>query len=223
MKNGRIFFITIEFIAIALLAFCAAVSLSDSGLYSGLSGWIAKPWITNYLTWVIGLVLLAFGIFWISVRNHGAGVLTVIVIVLASPSLLSFNNIDLLKIFGGVSHITTQVTFIQMISIGSLIITLYLLLDLTHQIKLGFNLLESRQAGIVDLQNLVRYQGLICIILAGSALLISILVTLVARGVEFLVYRHVFVLAWWIVPVSLACISGLSAYLYWITTHKTSD
>jgi hypothetical protein len=221
MNYSRIFIIIVEFLCVAILSLSGVVSFSNSGIYGGFENALARFIPSTYLSLLILLVLFALGVFFIIVKNKGGGGLAVAVIILCLPSIVSFNNIDLLKIFGGSAQFTTKMTFLQTISIGSLIITAYFLLDLINQLKLNLARLSEQQAPPSDLRQVIQHQHLVSIILAGAALLISLLVTAVARGFEYFISRNAFILSWWIVPVALFCIFVLGIYLYWVTTRKS--
>jgi len=220
MSYSRVFIIIVEFFCVAILSLCGIVSFSNSGIYAGFEKAVAGIMPSAYLSLVIFLVVFALGIFFIIVRNKGGGALTIAVVILSLPSIFSYNNIDLLKIFGASAHITTTITFFQILSIGSLIITAYFLLDLINHLKLNILQLEAQQASASDLKSVLLHQHLTAIILTGGALLVSLIITAVARGFEYFISKNSFILAWWIVPVTLVCILALGIYLYWVTTRK---
>ena len=221
MKYNWVFIIAVQFLCVVILSMCGIVAFSNSGMYAGFEETISKILPSAYLSLLVFLVLLVPGVFFIIVRNKGGGILTVVVMLLSLPSILAYDNIDLLKIFGGASHVTTRMTLFQMLSIGSLIITAYFLLDLINQLKLNYFRLKTQGAPPSDIKIVLQNQHLISIILAGAALLVSLVITAVARGFEYFISKQVFSLSWWIVPVALFFILILGIYLYWATTRKS--
>jgi hypothetical protein len=222
MRYSRVFIIIVEFFCVAIMSLCGIVSFSNSGIYAGFEKGVAGIMPSHYLSLVIFVVVFALGIFFILVRNKGAGILTIAVVILSLPSIFSYNNIDLLKIFGASAHFTTTTTYLQTLSIGSLIITSYFLLDLINHLKLHNVQLEARQASASDLKSVLLHQHLAAIILTGGALLVSLVITAVARGFQYLISKNSFTLSWWIVPVTLVCILVLGVYLHWVTTRKNN-
>jgi hypothetical protein len=224
MIYRKIFIFLVELFCVAILSLCGVVAFSNAGLYTEFELLVSRllPSVSSYLLLLLFLLLFAPGFFFIAIRNKGGGILTIAVMLLCLPSFLSFNTVDLLKIFGGSTHIATRITLIQMLSIGSLVITIYFLLDLINQLKYNIRHLETLQAPDSDLKVVLQPQIIMSIILAGGALLISLIITALARGFEYLFSRNTFILSWWIVPVALFCIMILGIYLYWITTRKNS-
>jgi len=98
---------------------------------------------------------LSLGSVFIILRRDSAGWFVTIITILCLPSIFSFNNIDLLHIFGGQSHVTTQLSLTQMISIGLLIMAAYFILDLINQLKINWLKLQTRQATETDLRSVV--------------------------------------------------------------------
>jgi hypothetical protein len=225
MRYIRTVIIAIEILALALLSLCGVVAFSNSGIYSGVIslGNRYLPAITTYHSLIIFLLLFCPGLFFVVLKNKEAGVLASVVFVINLPVFFSFNNIDLLKIFGSTTQITTQIPFFQMLSIGALIISLYLLLNLINEMKLVIQKIKFQQTTLSDINIVFQHQLLLAIILTGGALLISLIITGVARGFEYLFSKYSWVLSWWIVPVTILFVLVLGIYLYWITTRKNAQ
>jgi hypothetical protein len=223
MKYHRIFIYATEVVCVVILALCAVTAFSNSALYAGFVKLFSKSVPAVYLSLLIFLVIMACGVFFIVLRSKGSGILTTIVTILCLPSIFSFNNIDLFKIFGSAASVTTKLTLVQMISIGSLIISVYFLLDLMHQLKLNTQRFKESEAQASDIQDVLKHQHLLAIILVGAALLFSLIITLAARGFEYLLTRNAWSWSWWIIPMALFCIAVLAVYLYWITTRKNTE
>jgi hypothetical protein len=222
MNYSRILIAVVEFFCVAILSLCGIVAFSNSGLYTGFAKSMARFVPSAYLSFVLFLILLAFGLFYILIRNRGAGILTVAVIILSLPSIFSYNNIDLLRIFGGSGHITTRISLFQMMSIGFLIIAIYFLLDLINKLKTNSRRSRAQQTPSADFQSVSQHQFLISAIFTGGALLFCLVITAAARGFEYFISKNTLALSWWIVPVALFCILVLGIYLRWVTTRKNS-
>jgi hypothetical protein len=222
MKYNRFFILLTELFCLVILDLCGVVAFSNSGIYGSLAKELSKIIPSIYLSSFIFLVLLALGVFFVIFRNKGSAGLVVIVGLLCLPSIFSYNNLDLFKIFGASTHITTRLTLLQMISIGSLVVCAYFLLDLLQQLKLTVLRFKDNQAPPADIQDVLSHQHLLAIILTGAALLFSLIITAVARGFEYLLSLTTWPLSWWIVPVALFCITVLGIYLYWVTTRQNS-
>jgi hypothetical protein len=221
MKYPRTLITVTQFCAVMVLSLCGTLSLLNSGLYASLEKGLHN-WLGSYLAWLILGLMLALGGFLVLFKNKGGGILAVIAAVLSLPSILSFNSLDLLKIVNGTSHITTHLTFTQVMATGCLIISSYFLLDLTRQVKANESRFKARGASAPDLAAVSLHQLLISIILAGSALLASLIMLAISRGFEALFSKTVLPVSWWIVPAALFCIFVLGIYLFWIATRKNA-
>jgi hypothetical protein len=222
MNTSRLIIAIMEFFCILIITLCGIVAFSNSSVYSSITNITAKVVPSALLPAILFVILMVFGILFVMLKNKGVGILAIAALVLALPSILSYNNIDLLKLFNSSARITTQISFFQMLSIGSLVITVYFLLDLIVQLKINLSRFMTREASPADVQNILHYQYLVLLIFTAGALLISLLITAVARGFEALISKEPFILSWWIIPVALFCIFVLAIYLYWITTRKNT-
>ncbi len=222
MNYSRIFIAITELVCLTITSLCGMAAFTNSNLYSGINNYLIRmiPSICDHFHLIIFLSLLLPGIVLIIWKNKSPGPLTIAALVLSLPSLLSFNQIDLFKIFRSGALIASEFSLFQMLSSGLLIITAYFLLDLLNQLKLGKLQNKIHQPPSSDIQFVLNHQHIMIIIFTGSALLIGLIISGVARSLEYLISKGTPVFEWWIMPAVLAVIFLLGIYLYWITTRK---
>jgi len=153
MKIEGLVITAAEIAVIAVMGLCGWLALSQSGAY----GWI-KEWISSrstaaehFLPVIIWGAIFVFGLVTVTLGKKGCGALTWVVVVISLPSFLAFNSLDLLKIFDTRLTITTELSFLQAMSLGTVIMTCYCLMSSMNVLKQSRSGLLRRQASIGEI------------------------------------------------------------------------
>ena len=211
-----------EWVLIAVMAFCGTFALTKAGAYVWLEKEILAhiPAIGYFLPVVIWALVFTFGVQSVILRKKGGETLTELVVIISLPSLLSFNAIDLLKIFGTEMKISTGLSFSNALCLGLVIMICYVLLSSVGILKRSRAGFIQRKVIAEDIETVDAKSHIFLLAAAGAALLATIIIALFSRGVEVLFSDKISQVPWYAVFVGLGCILILAVYLYWLGTKK---
>jgi hypothetical protein len=207
-----------------MMGLCGMLAFTHAGAYSWLHEQIGKhyPAIVSCLPGLIWGILFAFGFVTVILVRRGGGALTWLVVICSLPSILSFNSLDLLKIFSAESRITSDLTFWQAMSLGIAIITCYVLLSSMSVLKQSRLGLLRRQAPDDDIERINTRSHLFMLLICGISLTAALIIYFLADGIERLISGYLPHVPWYIVLISLSGILFLAVYLYWVGAHRRS-
>jgi hypothetical protein len=202
---------------------CGLLALTQSSLYVWLQNHLItlNPFIGNNIVWIFAFLLLSFGIIQVGLRRKGAGALFVVSLVISLPSLLAFDSIDLLKLFGGKLTITTHLSFTVIVILELILFLGYLLLDALTTIKESKHNLEKRGALKEELIQVHKLSHNYLFLIAGITLSLAVILVAISAAIEDVIAANVFSFNWYLVIIGMICILALSAYLYWLGTGKS--
>jgi len=221
----------ITMISIAELVLIAA--LSGSGTYAFINSSI-YVWVKEFgeainlpvssipvLLW--GLLSL-YGVFKITIRGQGSGSFVFFVFLLSLPSILSHNILNWLGISGLEFTLSTSLGFYEMLALGVLIITGYVVLNRMHLFRQARRNLAERGANPVDIESVTFNSYLMLILATAAALVATIAIAFLSRNLELLVLDHIRAMPWNVVFIGIGCILLLAVYLYWLgARRRTKD
>jgi hypothetical protein len=211
-----------ELVLITALGGIGAYTFLASSIYESLRNYGEAHTIgfMPYLPAIIWGVLTAVGIIRIILANQGSGFFIWLVMICALPSLLAHNTVDWPGIFGSDIKLTTTLGFNSMLTLGVLSITGYMILDYLRLFKKAEQSMVARQANPADIANISAFSSLSLIIAMLGALLATIAVASLARGLETLTLDIIRNVPWNAVFIGFFCFLLLAFYLYWLSARR---
>jgi len=214
----------IEWILISLLSLCGSFSFTNSNLYVWIQSSISShiPEIIPYLPEIIWGILFLFGLQSIILRNKGGGSFTWLVIVVSLPSILSFDTINIFKVFGLDLKAMSKINFYGLLGIGVSIVIGYVLLNHLCLFKQNRLSLIKRRADPGDIDKVNTHSYLLLLISIAVTLFLGILVALVSHSLELLILPLLNRLSWNAALIGLGCILILAVFIYWLGSQRQS-
>jgi hypothetical protein len=220
--------VVISILGVALIAAMSAAgtySFVSSGVYLQIERVIGSsyPPLTNYVPAVIWGLLSVLGVFRIIFKGSSGGGFAWLVTLLSLPSLLSFNSVNPLGIFGLEFTFQTQLSFYEALGIGILIMVGYIVLNcmsIFQQVRRNFTRrgVVSKDIEASDHQS----HNLLLLVIVGVMLAVAV-VALFSSGGKMVIFSYVAGLPWNIILVGLSCTLILAAYLYWLGSRRHQD
>ncbi len=235
---------TAELALIAALSGIGTYAFVNSDTYSVVRefGAVHNYAVIYYVPAILWGLLFTFGVFNISFRGKGNGFFAWVVTLLSLPSLLSYDTINLLGIFGSEFQLSTDIIvnslgillgifgsafqfstnigFSGMLALGVLIITGYVVLNYLHLFKQARHNLTVRGASSTDIKSVVVNSHLMLLLSIVAALAATIFVAFLSRNLELLVLNYIRKMPWNVVCIGLFCIMLLAFYLYWLGARR---
>jgi hypothetical protein len=219
----------ITIVSIAELTLIAA--LSGSGTYAFINSSIYS-WVKNfgeainlplsYIPIVLWGLLSLYGVFNITLRGQGSGGFVFLVTLLSLPSILSHNILNWLGISGLEFTLSTSLGFYEVLVLGVLIITGYVVLNRMHLFKQARRNLTARGANPVDIESVTFNSYLVLILAIVAALVATIAIAFLSRNLELLVLDYIRDMPWNVVFIGIGCVLLLAVYLYWLGARRRS-
>ncbi|MFC1942228.1 hypothetical protein ACFLWU_03310 [Chloroflexota bacterium] len=224
--RSRITMISIaELVLITSLSGIGIYAFINSGIYSRVNEFgevINLP--PSSIPIVLWGLLFLFGIFSITIRGQGSGGLVFFVILLALPSILSHNTLNWPGIFGSEFSLDTRLGFYEMLVLGILIITGYVILNRLHLFKRVRHNLTQRGASNVDIEIVALNSYLVLTLAIAVALVTTTAIVFLSRSLELLVLDYIRGMPWNVVFIGIGCVLLLAVYLYWMgARRRTKD
>ncbi|MCL0060548.1 hypothetical protein M1O18_05120 [Dehalococcoidia bacterium] len=233
----------VELMLIAALSGSGTYAFINSGIYSWVKEFgeaVNLP--IYYIPIILWGLLSVVGVFNITFRGGPSDEFVQWVALLSLPSLLSYNTVDWLGIFAWVvtslplpptlsynivnwlgilgSGFNTGPGFYEMLGLGVLIITGYVVLNHLHIIKQARHNLANRGANPVDMESVTFYSYLVLILAIVGALVTAAAIAFLSRNLELLMLDHIRDMPWNVVFIGLSCILLLAGYLYWLGAQR---
>jgi hypothetical protein len=223
MINKSLIITLAEWILIGVMSLCGTQSFIHSNTYT----WIQDRLIAHFPAMSFWLPAVIWGLIFLSgiciaILANGSGKYTWVVVLFALPSLLSFNSIDILKIFYLNLAVTTTLTFIQTLVLSLIIIACYILLNCMCIFKKERNNLKKRGAESVDIENIQSGSYIWLLALVGSTIVIVTGIALLAGGFSSILSPRLAEMSWSIILTGFFCIIILAVYLYWLGLRRNS-
>ena len=212
-----------EWLLIAIIGLCGTVAFASSGAYTLLHNALIAhyPQIGRYLIAIIWGFLALIGVFSVSFRRMGGGRLTWLAVIFALPSILAFNKLNVPGLLGLDLHITTNLTFQQVMALTLGILTAYLLLNFMRELKLIRLNLGKKKADQTDIENVSVRSHQVLLITLICALVLTAIVSLIGVSVEHWLLPYFKNLAEKVVLVGAGGLLILAIFIYWLGTHHS--
>jgi Flp pilus assembly pilin Flp len=223
MKTRWLLYSLLEYTCLAVMVACGMIALMQSSFYSWVQVHLTtiNPFMGSYLSSILAVLFLAFGMVQIGLRRKGSGALFIMLLIISLPSLLAFDSIDLFKIFGGSLKITTHLSFAAVVVLELLLFLGYLLLSSLTVFRSSRLNMEKRQVLPEEVQDIQKTSYNYLFLITGLALSMAIILVGISAAVEDLIAANVLSFNWYLVIIGMICILVLSAYLYWLGTGKS--
>jgi divalent metal cation (Fe/Co/Zn/Cd) transporter len=144
-------------------------------------------------------------------------------VLAALPSIAAFNSLDLLKIFGVESTITTKLSFWETLLLVAVIIICYILINSMNVFKLARIGLISRKASPDDIEQINEFSHWFTLLATIVSMVAVVIICGIAWGLESFISARLPQVPWYIAPVGLVCVIVLGVYIYWVGTGKQSE
>jgi hypothetical protein len=223
MRAGTLLITLSEWGLIGVMGLCGSTALTHSNTFGWLQGRIFAhyPIIIPYLPVIIWGLIFVLGVCLVILAGS-SGKFTWIVVLLALPSLFSFNSINVLEIVGADIAAATSLTFAQVLALSIAIVVCYVLLNSIGIFKQTRQRLKKRGAGAEDITNEAKNSHLwLCLLTAGAVLVVAVMAGL-AAGLNLLIMPHLADMPWSYILAGLICIIILAVYLYWLGLRRHS-
>jgi uncharacterized membrane protein YiaA len=225
MRISNWVFQTAEAMLIGIMSLCGTITLASSKLFTSFQQSIKLhvPGVVSHITLIVGVVLFIIGVFLIMVKNRGRGFFAVLVMLLSFPSILSFDSLDLLKLFKLDSigaKFTTSLNSVEMTVLAVIIITCYLLINFTSLLRKSRNDLSKQGADIARTGEVYLKSHLVLLQMTAIALTIAAFIMVFALGIESISHVAVARLQWGLFFVGLGCVLLIIGSIYWITSRR---
>ena len=211
-----------ELTLIAALSGSGVYALINSEIYSGVRdfGETNNLLIIYYMPIILWGLLAVFGAFNITFRGKSSGSFVWLVALLSLPSLLSYNTVNWLGMLGLDFNKSPGLSFYEMLALGGLTITGYVVLSHMRIFKqLRYNLI-SREANPADIESVTVYSYLTLLLAIIAALAATMVVAFLSRNLELLVLDYIRDMPWNVVFIGLLCTLLLAVYLYWLGARR---
>ncbi len=224
MKSSVIIITVAEWILITVISVCAILCLTPSNFYIGLHDILAKNHATlaEYLPLIIWFVIFEIGIMTVFVWKKGGGLVFLLAVLAALPSIAAFNSLDLLKIFGVESTIATKLSFWETLLLGAVLIICYILINSMNVLKLARIGLINRKASPDDIEQVNEFSHLFTLLATVVSMVVVVIICGIAWSLESLISSSL-PQVWYIVPVGLGCVIVLGVYIYWVGTGRQGE
>ena len=225
MRISNWVFQTAEGAFIAIMSLCGTATLASSKLFTSFQGFIRVrvPGIVPYTALIIGVVLFLIGMFLIMAKNRGRGFFAALVVLVALPSILSFDSLDLfrlLKLDSVRAQFTTKLNSAEMTALGAGIITCYLLINFMSLLRKSRNDIAAQGADLSGTDSVYFKSHLGLLAITAIALTIAVLIMGLAWGIELVSHTA---MAHWsgsLFVVGLGCVLLLITYVYWVVSRR---
>jgi hypothetical protein len=216
----RTFYLFAEISLIGIMSLCGTFALTSSKIYQSLHELFYLYPVAPYVSLIIWVLLLILGILIIILRGKSSGVFTGLVIFISLPSMLSFNSIDLARLFHLESigaAFSTTLNFFETLIIGLVIIICYLSLNFMNILKKSRSSLIKQGATPSDIDSIYSKSHLVLLEVMGIVLIITVIIAAFAQGIELLLSS---VIQWNLVLLGLGCTLLIVVYIYWIVSRR---
>jgi len=208
-------------------------ALSGIGTYAFMNSSVYS-WVRNfgevlnlplsYVPIVIWGLLSLYGVFNITLRRQGSGGFVFFVTLLSLPSILSHNTLNWLGMSGSEFTLSTSLSFYEMLALGVLIITGYVVLNCMHLFRQARRNLTGRGANPADIESVTLSSYLVLFLAIAAALVVTIAIAFLSRNLELLVLDRIRAMPWNVVFIGIGCVLLLAVYLYWLgARRRTKD
>jgi hypothetical protein len=224
MKITKFIINIIEWILISLMAFCGSLAFSNSNLYVLLQSPLTShlPGINPYLPEIIWGILFLFGVQSVILRNKGGGSFTWLVVLVSLPSILSYDTVNILNIFGLNPKALSKINFYGLLGLGVSIMLGYILLNNMCILKRTRLDWIKRRAGSKDIDEVSAHVYVILFMGIGATIALVTVLVLISRGLEALFLSFFNSTAWNLALLGLGCIMMLGVFVYWVGSQKPS-
>jgi hypothetical protein len=223
MKNNFLTLNLVELALIGIASLCGGLAFVSSSTYAGFHGLINShfPSVSSYLPLFFWVFLFIIGFLFILVGNKGSGGFTWLVVVFSLPTLLSFNSLDLLKIIGSETKLTSTLPFYGSLCLGVMIAICYILLNYMTLMKRSRRSLAKRGANEEDVENINTrtHQWLFYITLATVAAIAIIVLS--GNVIEQAILPSFENSGGIVILIGLGCTLILAVYVYWMGSRRT--
>jgi uncharacterized membrane protein YiaA len=181
------------------------------------------PGIAPYTALIIGAVLFTTGVFLIMVKNRGRGFFAALVVLVALPSIISFDSLDLfrlLKLDSVRAQFTTKFNSAEMTALGAVIITCYLLINFMSLLRKSRNDLVVQGADLTGTDGVYFKSHLGLLAITSIALTIAVLIGGLAWGIELVAHPTLTHLHWGLFVVGLVCVLLIATCIYWLVSRR---
>jgi hypothetical protein len=225
MRISNWVFQTAEAILIGIMSLCGTFAFTSSKLFASFQEFI-KSYVAEivlYTPLIIGGLLFASGVLLIMVKNKGRGFFALLIVFFSLPSILNLDSVDLfrfLKLDMVRAQFTTTLNSTELMVIGVVIITCYLLINFMSLLRKSRNNLsaqgvdKSGTAGVYFRSHIVLLQ------IIAFAFIVAVLIMVSALGIESVTHSTVTRLPWNLFFVGLGCVMLIAAYIYWIVSRR---
>jgi hypothetical protein len=218
-------FQTAEAVLIGIMSLCGTIAFTSSQIFVSFQDFamLRFPVIVRFTPIIIGTVLFTIGVLLIMIKNKGGSFFAGLVVVFSLPSILSFDSLDLLRFFK-LDLIRTQFTSNlnsnEIMAIGMVIITCYILIDFMSLLRKSRNNLSGQGADKSGTDVVYSRSHLVLLQIVVIAVIIAMLIMVFARGIELLALSSMTRLPWNLFFVGLGCITLIAVYIYWMVSRR---
>jgi hypothetical protein len=206
----------IQIIVITLMSLGASMAFAESGFGESLQKWakmVSTP-VGASFTLIIWGFLFVIGLYTIVIRAKNAGFFAVLAILFSLPTLLTYNQINLLSFVSSDFSFDTFITFNMALVLGMVLIIGYIVLNLTQLVWHDQMNLKKRGTSQQDILFVsTRIHLFLTISIASTILIVTLLVTLSKVGSTLISDT---IKPWIIAVISLVPTLGLTIYLFWV-------
>jgi hypothetical protein len=222
MKNNFLTINLVELILIGIASLGGGLAFVSSSTYAWLYRLINShfPSVSPYLPVFFWLFLFLIGILFIFIGNKGSGGFTWLLVIFSLPSILSFNSLDLLKIVGSKTNLTSTLPFAALLCLGVMIIVCYILLNYMTLMKQSRRSLVKRGASLEDVENINTQSHRWLFLMTLATVGVITLVVLLGQLLESALFPSLNKSGWIIIWIGLGCTLILAVYIYWLGSHR---
>jgi hypothetical protein len=215
----------LEWALIAVIGLCSTLAFASSSTYVFLHKFLLSyyPELGRYFIAIIWGFIALIGIFSVSFRRKGGGRLTWLALIIALPSILAFDKLNIPGVLGINFELTTELAFWQVLALAAAILTAYLLLNFMRELKLVRFSLGKKGADSADIEKVAIKSHQILLLVVLGALVLTALVSLLAANLESWLLPYFSRLPWNVVLIGLFGLLILAIYIYWLGTHHSSS
>jgi hypothetical protein len=213
MKINILGFKTIEIALIGIMSLCGTIAFDSSHLFS----------TPSYFALIIWGVLFVIGVLMVALAGKKLGIFTWLVILFSSPATLSFNSLDLPRLIklGVINQVfKSDLSFSQILILGIIIITCYLLLYFILTINKTRVSLKKRGANSNETDKVFEKSYLVLLFFAGIAIFIAMLILAFTKGIELISTPMIKSISPSILLVGMICTILIALYLYWLVSSR---
>ena len=211
-----------EVLLLLIISVIGTYALVESSLYTLLNDLVARsaPSVSGYLPLIIGGALFVYGTLYCFLHGKGYGFIIAIAGILMAPSLLSYNTINWLGIFGLDAIPTTDIGLFPMLSLGIALMVCYVCLNYLVTFRQEQRTMTERNVDTGDVIVAARNRYLTLAITLAAAILVTGIIAFFAHTLGILAVNPISYVPWNVVFIGLGCVFVLAFFLYWLIARR---